>query len=105
MPTYEYACGQCGHELEIFQSIRDERLVTCPSCQQNALKRLIGRGAGIIFKGTGFYQTDYKGNSGKGGASEDKAPPAADKPAGSSNGASSSGSAGSSAAPASQPNP
>src|SRR5690554_2644258 len=63
MPTYEYACELCGHQLEIFQSIRAERIVTCPSCSKDGLKRLIGRGAGIIFKGTGFYQTDYKNNS------------------------------------------
>lgn len=74
MPTYEYACDLCGHKLEVFQSIRAERLVKCPSCAEDGLKRLIGRGAGIIFKGTGFYQTDYKqavapkGEDGKGGA-------------------------------------
>jgi putative FmdB family regulatory protein len=60
MPTYEYACDHCGHQMEVFQSIREDRLVTCPECSTNGLKRLIGRGAGIIFKGSGFYQTDYK---------------------------------------------
>ncbi|MEX2382198.1 MAG: zinc ribbon domain-containing protein [Opitutales bacterium] len=60
MPTYEYACELCGHQLEVFQSISAERLVNCPSCSEDGLKRLIGRGGGIIFKGTGFYQTDYK---------------------------------------------
>lgn len=60
MPTYEYACDLCGHQMEVFQSIRAERLVTCPQCSEDGLKRLIGRGAGIIFKGSGFYQTDYK---------------------------------------------
>lgn len=49
--------------MEVFQSIRDERLVKCPECSASSLKRLIGRGAGIIFKGSGFYQTDYKKTS------------------------------------------
>lgn len=63
MPTYEYACELCGHEMEVFQSINAERLVDCPSCSKAGLKRLIGRGGGIIFKGTGFYQTDYKNSA------------------------------------------
>jgi putative FmdB family regulatory protein len=65
MPTYEYACELCGHRLEIYQSILAERLTDCPSCLGSGLKRLIGRGAGIIFKGSGFYQTDYKGGEKK----------------------------------------
>lgn len=56
--------------MEIFQSIRDERLTTCPACQKEGLKRLIGKGAGIIFKGSGFYQTDYKGDASKPAAAE-----------------------------------
>lgn len=60
MPTYEYACGLCGHKMEVFQSILAERLVNCPACSKDGLRRLIGTGAGLIFKGTGFYQTDYK---------------------------------------------
>jgi putative FmdB family regulatory protein len=60
MPTYEYACSKCGYHFEKFQSMRDEPLKKCPKCSKQALKRLIGGGAGLIFKGTGFYITDYK---------------------------------------------
>jgi putative FmdB family regulatory protein len=64
MPTYEYACQKCGHEFEQFQSMRDEPLRKCPQCKKAGLKRLVGGGAGLIFKGTGFYITDYKKKSG-----------------------------------------
>lgn len=80
MPTYEYACQKCGHEFEQFQSMRDAALTKCPKCKKAALKRLVGGGAGLIFKGTGFYITDYKNKSGgeaKGGDSK----PAESKPA------------------------
>lgn len=78
MPTYEYACSKCGHTFEQFQSMRDAPLTQCPKCKKKGLKRLIGGGAGLIFKGSGFYITDYKKTSG----SEAKAAkPAADKPA------------------------
>lgn len=60
MPTYEYACTQCGEEHEIFQRMSDDPLDICPACDAPALKRKIGRGAGIIFKGGGFYETDFK---------------------------------------------
>lgn len=60
MPTYEYACPKCGHQFEQFQSMRDEPLKKCPKCKKTGLKRLVGGGAGLIFKGTGFYITDYK---------------------------------------------
>ncbi len=60
MPTYEYACSKCGHHFDQFQSMRDEPLRRCPKCHKLALKRLIGGGAGLIFKGSGFYITDYK---------------------------------------------
>jgi putative FmdB family regulatory protein len=60
MPTYEYACTKCGHHFDQFQSMRDEPLKKCPKCHRSALKRLIGGGAGLIFKGTGFYITDYR---------------------------------------------
>jgi putative FmdB family regulatory protein len=63
MPTYEYACQKCGHEFEQFQSMRDEPLKKCPKCKKQSLKRLVGGGAGLIFKGTGFYITDYKKKS------------------------------------------
>jgi len=64
MPTYEYACQKCGHEFEQFQSMRDKPLKKCPKCKKQSLKRLVGGGAGLIFKGTGFYITDYKKKSG-----------------------------------------
>ncbi|MCZ7558132.1 MAG: zinc ribbon domain-containing protein [Bacteroidia bacterium] len=60
MPTYDYACKACDHRFEAFQSMRDDALVTCPSCGVDALQRLIGAGAGLVFKGSGFYLTDYK---------------------------------------------
>ncbi len=60
MPTYEYRCSECGHELEALQSIKAEPLKTCPQCNSDSLRRLIGAGAGLIFKGSGFYITDYK---------------------------------------------
>lgn len=60
MPTYEYACAQCGHELEAFHSMKDAPLTKCPACRKAGLKRKIGGGAGLIFKGTGFYITDYR---------------------------------------------
>ena len=62
MPTYEYKCKKCSHRFEIFQSMKDEPLKICPDCK-GELKRLIGSGAGAIFKGTGFYQTDYKNSN------------------------------------------
>ncbi|MBN1872360.1 MAG: zinc ribbon domain-containing protein [Candidatus Omnitrophica bacterium] len=59
MPTYEYECIKCGHRFEAFQSMKDEPLKECPKCRSE-IRRLIGYGAGIIFKGSGFYETDYK---------------------------------------------
>lgn len=61
MPNYDYECQKCGHEFEFFQSMNDDKLTDCPeeSCDGN-VKRLMGTGAGIIFKGSGFYETDYK---------------------------------------------
>lgn len=60
MPTYEYECSSCGHAFENFQSMTAEKLKKCPKCGKNSLYRLIGVGSGIIFKGSGFYETDYK---------------------------------------------
>ena len=60
MPTYEYECDNCGHSFEEFQAMSDKALKKCPKCAKMKLQRLIGAGAGIIFKGSGFYETDYK---------------------------------------------
>lgn len=62
MPTYDYKCLKCDKRFEIFQSMKDEPLKNCPDCG-GEIKRLIGSGAGTIFKGTGFYHTDYKNSS------------------------------------------
>ncbi|HTS18312.1 MAG TPA: FmdB family zinc ribbon protein [Verrucomicrobiae bacterium] len=59
MPTYEYECQKCGHRFELFQSIKDAPKRTCPKCR-GRVKRLLGTGAGVIFKGSGFYSTDYR---------------------------------------------
>ena len=64
MPTYEFACPKCGYHFEQFQPMSDPPLKRCPKCKKLGLKRLIGAGAGLIFKGTGFYITDYKNKSG-----------------------------------------
>ncbi|MDP8244587.1 MAG: zinc ribbon domain-containing protein [Candidatus Hinthialibacter antarcticus] len=60
MPTYDYVCDKCNHEFELFQSMKDDPLDKCPECKSKKVRRLIGGGAGIIFKGSGFYETDYK---------------------------------------------
>ena len=60
MPTYDYECQECGHTFERFQSIKAGRLRKCPECGRMRLRRLIGSGAAVIFKGSGFYQTDYR---------------------------------------------
>jgi putative FmdB family regulatory protein len=60
MPTYEYRCEKCGHEFEEFQSISAKPIKKCPKCGKLAVKRLISAGAGIIFRGSGFYETDYR---------------------------------------------
>ncbi len=63
MPTYEYECSACGHAFETLQSMTDAKLVKCPKCSKSKLQRLIGSGSGMIFKGSGFYETDYKRKS------------------------------------------
>ena len=68
MPTYDYQCGACGHELEIFHSMSDAPKRKCPGCGRLKLVRQIGAGGGIIFKGSGFYETDYRSASYKEGA-------------------------------------
>ncbi len=72
MPTYEYRCENCNHEFEQFQSITAKPLRKCPECGKNKLARLIGTGAGIIFKGSGFYETDYRSESYKKAAESEK---------------------------------
>lgn len=63
MPTYDYVCDACEHAFEEFQSITAKPLKKCPACGKNKLRRLIGTGAGILFKGSGFYETDYRSDS------------------------------------------
>jgi len=77
VPTYEYECRQCGHRFEKFQSMKDQPLQKCEKCG-GELRRLIGTGAGILFKGSGFYQTDYRSESYKKRAQADK--PSESKP-------------------------
>lgn len=64
MPTYDYQCQACGHTWELFQSMNDNPVKSCPKCKKRKAKRLLGMGAGLIFKGTGFYETDYKNTGG-----------------------------------------
>jgi len=84
MPTYEYACEKCGKNFDAFQSMRDAPFSECPKehCQQKRwghgkVKRLLGTGAGLIFKGSGFYITDYRSNNYKEGAKKEAPAPAA----------------------------
>lgn len=60
MPTYDYTCTACSYELEIFQQMTANPLKNCPKCEGPHLRRKIGRGAAVLFKGSGFYETDYK---------------------------------------------
>ena len=78
MPTYDYVCDACGHKFEEMQSFKADPLKTCPKCGQDTLRRLFGTGAAILFKGGGFYETDYRSDSYK---SAEKADSAASKPA------------------------
>lgn len=72
MPTYEYECGKCKKTFEVFQSMKDEPLKTCPDKKcKGKVRRLIGTGAGLIFKGSGFYITDYRSESYKQGAKKE----------------------------------
>ena len=78
MPTYEYKCKACGHQFEIFQFMSDESLTQCPVCN-GKIERLIGAGGGLIFKGSGFYATDYRSDSYKKAAKEEKSSGPAEK--------------------------
>jgi putative FmdB family regulatory protein len=72
MPTYDYECDACGHKFEQLQSIKDDALTKCPKCKKKKLRRLFGTGAAILFKGSGFYQTDYRSDSYKKSAAADQ---------------------------------
>ena len=74
MPTYDYVCEDCGHQVEIFQSFSEPAKRTCPKCRSRKFKRLIGAGAALIFKGSGFYSTDYRSDAYK-AAEKSDAPP------------------------------
>ena len=77
MPTYQYECDKCGHAFEVLQSMKDKKLKKCPECAKNSLSRLIGMGSGIIFKGSGFYATDYKKKDSKSETAANETKPAA----------------------------
>lgn len=73
MPNYDYRCEECSHLFEVFQKMSDPKLEDCPQDDcSGKVKRLLGTGAGVIFKGSGFYQTDYRSDSYKKGASKEK---------------------------------
>ena len=63
MPTYDYECDACGHTFDVFQSISEPKKRKCPECGKPKLRRLFGAGAAVVFKGSGFYQTDYRSES------------------------------------------
>jgi len=106
MPTYEYQCEGCGHEFEELQSFKDEPLKVCPRCHEERLRRLFGTGAAILFRGSGFYETDYRSESYKKAAkAEQEAAKPSTTPSSSTNGASSSDKKSSDTKSASTPNP
>jgi len=72
MPTYEYVCDGCGYEFDELQGFSDDPLTKCPKCKKKKLRRKFGTGASIIFKGSGFYETDYRSESYKAGAKADQ---------------------------------
>jgi len=82
MPTYQYKCPDCGHEFEEFQSIKDKALEICPACKGKT-RRIISGGAGLIFKGSGFYITDYRPDSYKKAAKSDSGSSSSDTSGGS----------------------
>jgi putative FmdB family regulatory protein len=81
MPTYDYICDACQHEFEAYESIKADSQTICPTCHEPKLRRKIGAGAAILFKGSGFYQTDYRSDSYKKGAQADKTASEPAKPA------------------------
>ena len=81
MPTYDYICDSCGHEFEAYESIMAPSRTDCPECKLPKLRRKIGPGAAILFKGSGFYQTDYRSDSYKKAAEADKSSSEPAKPA------------------------
>ena len=83
MPTYDYECDACGHRFELYQSISADPERKCPECKKLKLRRLIGTGAAVVFKGSGFYQTDYRSDSYKKSAAADSgSSPSTDKTSG-----------------------
>jgi putative FmdB family regulatory protein len=98
MPTYDYVCDGCGHAFELFQSMTEEPKKTCPKCKKKKLRRLIGAGAALVFKGSGFYKTDYRSESYKKGAAKDSGKDSGGSKGSDSTGSASSGSAGSGSA-------
>ena len=72
MPTYDYLCDECGHKFELLQAITEDKKRKCPECGKMKLRRLFGTGAAVVFKGSGFYQTDYRSESSKKGAEKEK---------------------------------
>jgi putative FmdB family regulatory protein len=90
MPTYDYECDACGHKFELFQSMKDDPVRKCPECKKPKLRRLFGTGAALMFKGSGFYITDYRSDSYKKAAEAD-ASAARSSESSKSNGASCSG--------------
>ena len=72
MPNYDYECDACGHEWEMFQRMVEDAIKKCPECKKKKARRLFGTGAAIMFKGSGFYETDYRSDSYKKAAKADK---------------------------------
>jgi putative FmdB family regulatory protein len=81
MPTYEYNCQKCGKTFEVFQSMKDAPLKTCTCGKKGKVRRLVGGGAGIIFKGSGFYETDYRRHTGGNGSAKTPASKPSSSPA------------------------
>jgi putative FmdB family regulatory protein len=78
MPTYDYVCENCGHKFELFQSMKDDAIKKCPECKKLKLRRLFGTGAALMFKGSGFYTTDYRSDSYKKAAAADSSSKSSD---------------------------